>query len=166
MSTSDFLTCPICLEVATNAVESECCTTIYCEQCAVLNRSCPTCRNSPFYMKPNMLARKMINSIPVKCDCGSDVARADLKEHQKLCPETIQKCTYNGCNFNDKTENFLLHLQNNHKKDLIEIFTQTNNSCFPVYQSSRSPVTNRRIVYENPPRRPRRTAPPNMFSFN
>ena len=124
MSATDHLTCMVCMEVATNAVESNCCTVVFCEQCATGKWLCPRC-NIRLVVTPNKLARKMVNTIPVKCGCGIDVSRQNLKEHQIYCPHAILKCTHNSCTFKGKSESFLLHLQREHKRDLIEMFTKT-----------------------------------------
>ena len=131
-SMEEFLTCPICLDVAVDAFESECCSKVYCGACLKTKyKDCPTCRHSPFALKPNLVVRKMVNSLPVDCACGTKVMRGNLKDHLTLCPQTIHKCSFNCCTFEDKTDNFLNHIQENHRKDLISIFTGGENHQNP-----------------------------------
>ena len=125
MNHEDFLVCPICLEVVTDAVESSCCTVLFCEKCVSSINSCPTCRALSFSVKPNLFARKMANSVSIQCDyCNSTITKGDLEDHKLLCSESVKCCTYNCCTFRGKTGEFLLHLQNNHQKDLISVFTR------------------------------------------
>jgi hypothetical protein len=68
-NTSDFLTCCICLEIAKKAVECVNCNNIMCEECVngLKKQECPSCRKEKFKVKPSILARRMIGTIP--CDC-------------------------------------------------------------------------------------------------
>lgn len=122
MNAEEFITCPICLDIAIDAVESNCCTVVYCLNCSQTS-CCPTCRASPFIVKPNKVIRRMVSSLPVECVCGSKITRGDMESHEILCSETIHQCSYNCCTFSDKTTKFLAHIQENHQRDLISIFT-------------------------------------------
>lgn len=87
---NEFL-CPICLEVAEDAVETECCNHAYCEQHAKTiaenGGTCPTCRKSPFRYRPAIIVRRLIGNLPVTCPfCNSPtIQRGNLEDHKKSC---------------------------------------------------------------------------------
>ncbi len=65
-SQNDYLNCPICLELAINAVECESCNNLMCDPCvkALKKKECPACRKENFTVKPSILARRMIGAMP------------------------------------------------------------------------------------------------------
>ena len=85
--------CPICLEVAKDAVETECCNHAYCEEHAKTiadgGSSCPTCRKTQFRYRPAMMARRVIGNLPAECPfCESTVQLGNLEDHKKICSKT------------------------------------------------------------------------------
>lgn len=88
---TDYLNCSICLQLATFAVETNCCHNIYCETCITTAKAskdcCPSCRKGKFMFTTNYLARRMVNSMPGEClhKCGTPLTRGDLEEHQRKC---------------------------------------------------------------------------------
>lgn len=87
---NEFL-CPICLEVAEDAVETECCNHAYCDQhaktIAAKGGTCPTCRKSPFCYRPAIIVRRLIGNLPATCPfCNSTtIQRGNLEDHKKSC---------------------------------------------------------------------------------
>ena len=85
----DEFKCPICLDLAENAVETECCNHAYCEVHAkpFEAKSCPTCRTTPFRYKPAIIVRRMINNLTTECPfCkSSNVQRGNLEDHKRTC---------------------------------------------------------------------------------
>ncbi len=121
----DFLTCPICLGIANDAVESKCCSHIFCAQCAApfLEKSCPFCRVDLFSSSASILARKMIGSIPMKCPnegCQANTTKADLDSHLKLCEFRVYECAL--CkDFKGLRSEYSKHLCGAHEKDIIDL---------------------------------------------
>ena len=119
----DHLSCPICIEVCSNAVESNCCTQLFCENCAISLRTCPLCRTEPFETTVNKSVRRMIGSMPVDCPCGYRTTRADLKEHEKICPKKSIACSVPNCGFKGIREAFMRHVTEQHSKEVIAYFS-------------------------------------------
>jgi hypothetical protein len=94
----DTLTCPICLEYCQEAVSSSCCKTIYCRNCTIELANCSMCR-AVCRFEDAFLARRLIDMIQVRCDCGYKCARVDLETHKKIsCLKTHVKCPFEECN--------------------------------------------------------------------
>ena len=55
-------TCSLCLDIAADAVESECCHQIFCASCSAkcirTFNKCPTCRKQPFLIKESILIQR------------------------------------------------------------------------------------------------------------
>lgn len=87
----DEFLCPICLEVAEDAVETECCNHAYCEEHATTiaagGGACPTCRKTPFRYRPAIIVRRLIGNLPAECPfCKSTtIQRGNLEDHKKSC---------------------------------------------------------------------------------
>ena len=78
ISDNDFICC-FCLEYAKEAVETLCCGTILCANCAAPLRQCPKCRKDSLQTRPSGLARKIIASLPVDCqNCGHKTSVSEL----------------------------------------------------------------------------------------
>ncbi len=127
MEKDPFLTCPICIDIATEAVESNCCGVIYCLKCArdILSESCPNCRGSPFKWRETLIARRMINSLPRLCPhCEEKTTFGELKNHNLKCPKAVRKCSIKNCDFSGMNDEFLAHVSSNHHKEFLERFDQ------------------------------------------
>ncbi len=84
----EHFSCAICFEVAENAVESECCHNLFCEECAKQIKQCPTCRKARFLTKTNILVRRMIEELEIECPfCNSLLQRGNLEQHKKNCKD-------------------------------------------------------------------------------
>jgi hypothetical protein len=122
-STKEFLNCPICLELAQNAVECEKCNNLMCEPCVqrLKKKECPSCREI-LTVRPSILARRMIGSLPQSClnDCGTITTIGNMADHLKKCAN--RKFTCNECIFEGNKSEFVLHINMIHEQKLIELF--------------------------------------------
>lgn len=63
------LQCPVCLEVAREAVESHCCGHVFCYECVELIRNkdnkCSLCNAAPFKTNEAKSIRRIISNIKV-----------------------------------------------------------------------------------------------------
>ena len=61
-----------------------------CEQCTkeLKKEECPSCRKEKFKVKPSILARRMIGTIPCDCpnNCQEKTTIGNLDDHLKKCP--------------------------------------------------------------------------------
>jgi hypothetical protein len=114
---NSYLECPICLELAKNAVECEACNNLMCEQCVkdLKKKECPACRKQNFTVKPSVLARRMIGSMPQVCpnECGTTSTIGNMSDHLKKCPNRVLQCA--KCAFEGKKADFLAHLTKDHE---------------------------------------------------
>ena len=127
MEKDSFLTCPVCIDIATEAVESNCCGVVFCLRCArdVLAESCPNCRAAPFKWKETLIARRMINSLPRACpNCEEKTTYGELKGHMFKCSKAVRKCAIKNCTFFGMNDEFLAHVDQNHHKEFLERFDQ------------------------------------------
>lgn len=117
--------CPICLKLATDAVESECCGSIFCDSCIIRieKKECPICRNYNFKYHNALGIRKLIKNLPVMCtfNCGHKDSNENMKKHYHSCQLRDYKCSVNGCNLVCKRDEFLNHLITEHTTVLINV---------------------------------------------
>jgi hypothetical protein len=119
----DQLSCPICIEICSDAVETNCCSQLICENCSLGLRTCPICRAEPLGVTINKSVRRMIGSMPATCSCGYSTTRADLKAHEMVCPMKPATCTVKNCEFTGCREAFLKHVAEQHSKEVIAYFS-------------------------------------------
>jgi len=127
MEKDSFLTCPVCIEIATEPAESSCCGVIFCNQCCVdlTTKGCPNCRNEPFVWKDSLVARRMISSLPKTCpSCEEKTTFGDFKDHVMKCPKAVRTCSISNCTFKGMNDEFLVHIATYHRKELLERFDQ------------------------------------------
>lgn len=109
--------CPMCLDVAKDAVESSCCNHVFCRQCfTVLTQQngmftlCPLCR-AVLKCVEVPLIRRIINDLPWECPskCNTpNLRRSDMEKHlNSLCPH-IPKCEFPDCTFRVRNEEDML----------------------------------------------------------
>lgn len=129
----DSMTCPICFEIAENAVETSCCHQVYCEYCLSIvgNKPCPQCRQQ-FTMLVSHISRRIIGSMPVHCvfkGCEAKVMRSELKDHEAKCTYRLYSCPSPRCLFEGLRDTFAVHLATDHQYKLLEsaakIFEET-----------------------------------------
>ncbi len=108
----DYLQCPICLDIAKNAVECEACHNLMCDQCVsdLRKKECPACRKENFKVAPSILARRMIGAMPQQCPnlCGTTTTVSNMVDHLKKCTNRKFECSL--CQFEGKKADFVSHL--------------------------------------------------------
>ena len=115
--------CPICIKIAKNAVESECCGNIFCAGCTKKLLSCPICRKENMRTHQSLLMRKIIKSIPIKCiyECGYINTVDFMDQHYLQCQNRLFICKINNCNKNYKKDDFIKHISKDHENFLINV---------------------------------------------
>jgi hypothetical protein len=118
------LMCPVCLELAVNAVECTACNNIMCDPCvqALKSRSCPSCRQEDFRTAPSIVVRRMIGSLPQTCpnECGTNTTYGEMPNHLKRCERRKIACVC--LKFTGARTEFLAHVASEHTQKLIETF--------------------------------------------
>jgi|AntRauTorckE5430_2_1112549.scaffolds.fasta_scaffold06957_2 hypothetical protein len=94
--------CPICLNVASDVLESSCCGNLYCRECADTafkrTKVCPTCRKAhagygiPESWQHSTWIERQINEFAPKCACGLNIPKVELLEHGKVCLKLNLPC--------------------------------------------------------------------------
>jgi len=134
----DTTTCPICLKLAENAMESECCGFIFCQKCIVRieKRECPCCRESKFKYHPALGMRKLIKNLPVKCsyNCGFVDSYEKIKNHYFNCKFRDFTCCIHNCFKILKREEFLEHIIKSHSEVVINIGENFDRLFAPTVQ--------------------------------
>ena len=122
------LKCKICLEFPEIAMETKCCSNLFCQNCIELvkqkKKSCPLCRKANFQAcKTSPLITRMIGEAPVECEyCKFQTTFSLLKTHYSKCeskPSTCTLCKFRGCK-ND----FLSHLIECHSQNVLKSFSK------------------------------------------
>ena len=137
------LTCSICWDIADNAVETKCCSHIFCERCLVSIVSCPLCCSKPFSYSLSTLARRLIGNLMIKCPnegCGMNVARSDISQHNLLCQS--YQCLIPNCTFKAKKLDLMNHLVSCHGDCLMKILDE-------YYSKSSSNKEDKELNYTN-----------------
>ena len=112
------LVCGICLDLASDAVETLCCHQLFCEPCLVGVADCPMCRKS-LNTNPSIVIRRIIGKMKEPCDfCSAMIERFDMKMHEKSCPERKCSCISLNCQFSGCKSDVLQHLITEHGDDL------------------------------------------------
>mmetsp|Transcript_24174 Transcript_24174/g.37168 ORF Transcript_24174/g.37168 Transcript_24174/m.37168 type:complete len:311 (+) Transcript_24174:3485-4417(+) len=92
----DRWTCPICLDIYRNAVETPCCHNLFCEECIKQTPSCPLCkRRIEGQLHPNIPIRRLVNDLSVTCSnegCSKVVKIGDIDRHLEACKYTLVDC--------------------------------------------------------------------------
>lgn len=116
------LKCPVCLEIAKRAIETDCCHTIACYECAVRCDSCPICRHW-LYFKEALFVRRLINDLPESCMyCNYTGTIGTIATHDSKCPHKTIKCRVNGCTEVLQRKNYVEHFQFKHSDKLMNFF--------------------------------------------
>ncbi|KAL0205018.1 hypothetical protein P9112_000325 [Eukaryota sp. TZLM1-RC] len=115
MDTS-ILNCGICIDIPYDAVETNCCYSLFCSQCLERCTNCPHCRHPNPNASPSHAIRRIISNFPVDCDCGHHTTRGELQHHFNYCPNRRSTCLF--CNLEISNAEFLTHVMDDHPHDL------------------------------------------------
>lgn len=119
------LRCPLCLDFAKDAQETQCCKQIFCKKCLeqLPENKCPCCDSSVFLKyDPSIVAQRLINSIRQACpnNCGEYPSRVDIDKHLQICPRRVYQCVGKECAGVEGLEgDFIKHLIDVHKRRVI-----------------------------------------------
>ena len=117
----DDLKCSICLDIASDAVETMCCFQIHCPTCISNLEECPNCRAN-LETKPSMVVRRIIGRLPITCPnkkCNLQTTRADLDLHLMKCEFQTFECPSHDCEFSGVKRAFADHLAAAHTTILV-----------------------------------------------
>jgi len=102
---NDWLDCPICLNIMSDAIDTPCCHECYCRLCLSdwisRNQTCPSCRkelDSAKNCQKNFKINRMINELPIECSnksCPVPTTRGNIDDHLKTCEFQIVRCPNN-----------------------------------------------------------------------
>ena len=95
----DVWTCPICLELLNDPVETPCCNNLFCEVCVESLLKCPLCQRVLDKCQPNVPIRRLMNELSVACpyqDCTCVIKKPALKVHVATCDYAPLKCDFGG----------------------------------------------------------------------
>jgi len=88
--------CPICLDILDEAVETPCCSNLFCQKCIRRVNSCPVCKSRNFSgFKPNIPIRRMILELEVPCSnkgCDDVFLNQAKSKHNEVCPYALVVC--------------------------------------------------------------------------
>ena len=94
----DQLRCPVCLRIAHDPVETDCCSHVLCRVCAskVIERNsgCPICRKTLIHITNSHFPSRLIGACPGKCPfCELIMPQTCLEDHKEICPEALYACS-------------------------------------------------------------------------
>ena len=117
------LSCPICIDICVESVESSCCHKLYCKNCVDnLNNKCSMCRSECVF-QPSELGRRLINALPAECEyCNYKCSRGDLKAHVNKCDKSPIQCPIDKCVVRLSRVALLEHIASNHSEEFSKHF--------------------------------------------
>lgn len=121
----EHITCFMCLEIANDAVELECCHGILCEACLAQLTTCPNCRHSEITARPSVPIRRIINGFPIVCECGYQTTRGELSAHKPKCPHGQVECMFSSCEYIGKRKEFFRHIAESHQDEVLQQYART-----------------------------------------
>ena len=119
-SIQEYVKCCICKEIANEAVEGQCCGSLYCHECyeklSKARKRCSLCKLFGFQVQASMFARRIIGSFPAKCkyDCPVRITYAEKEAHEEICPQRIIPCK--KCKNNFPMRDITNHMKEKHLK--------------------------------------------------
>ena len=128
---TDFLECKICMSLAREAVETNCCHQIFCSSCLIdynssgPDKPCPMCRNPSIKFSLAHLAMRMIGSLPQSCpyECGHKTSRSEMEQHLLKCKLRRYHCALLSCQFSGNRDQFIKHFADMHSDCIINDYT-------------------------------------------
>ena len=124
MYISGVTNCEYCNKFLTEFNECVKCNKLLCSVCIEKNKnkSCPLCAHSPFEIKKNEKLNRFIKDNKFICKfCKGIFNLQNIGTHECIVPiMTCKICQYQN---RDETE-FLKHINQKHREELIEIFSE------------------------------------------
>ena len=125
---ADTLKCPLCLDFANLAVETNCCSQVYCQKCLceLGDKKCPNCQEENVTSSPNNVVRKMVANIPTVCpnECGETTTKGEVEKHLEICSKRVFSCPSKDCQFTGFKEAFVKHLNTVHERAMLHNVTE------------------------------------------
>ena len=121
----DSFSCTLCNEYVEDAVWTACCEVAYCLVCSRYVRNCPKCGKQATMKESLFLRGKVVDKLYV-CDCHESMKMKDLKQHRVVCPFSQFQCRLCGLQDSFGQEEFMRHLRENHREQLLLDFTGNN----------------------------------------
>jgi len=122
------LQCPVCLDLAENAMELSCCHALYCEFCinGIANKTCPSCRHPSITYTPSIMGRRLIGSMVINCPlgCGATLPKSNMKSHANSCAMKQYECNQKDCKFKATKDEFVHHIVTSHTDQLVATFSK------------------------------------------
>ena len=116
--------CGNCLDVAKEAVETDCCGQLFCQDCLtpLEGQPCPRCQTDPIAFRPNMFARAAIDKARIPCPngCPELVTSGSLPCHLENCEKRIYTCCGPDCEFTGDRDELCKHLAAEHARHLAK----------------------------------------------
>ena len=94
---NDTWTCPICLDIFEDPVETPCCHNLFCENCIELVLKCPICKKMLLRCTPNIPIKRLVQELSVKCRhqlCNKIVKKGYQKKHELNCKMALVRCSH------------------------------------------------------------------------
>ena len=126
----DTCICGICRDVLQDAIAFKECGHTFCNNCALPNKTCPSCRREVTGTVPSYFARDTIGSM--QCNCPNKRLKStsndafpgcdwtgkvqDLHQHETECSFETIKCSVNGCSHKCYRRDLDAHLKNNQNR--------------------------------------------------
>ena len=129
-----YLNCGICLDFASNAVETVCCHQLFCQDCLADISSCPICRKSLKIVASHAI-RRIIGKISKPCNfCKEMIENSNWESHLQVCEERNNfNCIFSNCSFKGYKKDVLEHITSTHEDEITsnkyEIVSKTADSC-------------------------------------
>lgn len=123
--------CPICNNFIYNPIACSMCEGLFGEKCLDewlkknTDKSCPTCRNSPFVPKKmNRMLKQQLESCNFNCKyapkCSKQITYLDYFRHSNECHNILYKCSGVGCNFTGEISQVQIHVSTKCEKTFRE----------------------------------------------
>ena len=118
---TDYLDCPICLQLCDNPVEISCCGHLFCNKCIINLDICPLCKLNSFKLIESRTANRIIDSLVINCEyCNVQIQKGNYKFHLNNCTKSLYKCfvCYESYIINE----FMIHFIKSHPEEYNKYF--------------------------------------------
>jgi len=122
LNLEEYLKCQNCLDIVENPYELDCCGKLCCFNCTKNMLQCTPCNIQAAYRK-NVFASRILKQMEITCKygCGVKFPYLSMKKHMTSCLSKVFKCKIESCEYNGKRDEFVLHIIENHHKQVIAL---------------------------------------------